>query len=225
MKVPRLGLPLREETFRTLRDAILRGTLRPGTRLVEAKLARRLGISRTPIREALHKLELEGLVRPAGRRGMAVADVNLDDVREIMDLREVLESHAAGLAAVRATPDALRVMEDSLARAGRCLAAGDASGLLRWNTQFHDAVIASSGSRRLGEIAGRLRGYVVELRLVTLRAPGLPARSHQEHVAILAAIRRRRREVAETLMRAHIRAKAESLLGVLRARHRDAAGR
>lgn len=225
MKIRRPGLPLREETFRALRDAILRGTLRPGTRLVEAELAQRLGISRTPIREALHKLELEGLVRVVGRRGMAVADVNLDDVLEIMDLREILESHAAGLAAVRATPEALGVMEDSLTRAGRSLAAGDAAGLLRWNTQFHDAVVAASGSRRLGEIVGRLRGYVVELRLITLKAPGLPARSHQEHLAILAAIRRRRREVAETLMRAHIRAKAESLLAVLQDRHPHAAGR
>jgi DNA-binding GntR family transcriptional regulator len=218
VRIPKPGLPLREETFRALREAILRGTLPPGTRLVEADLARRLGISRTPIREALHKLELEGLVRPAGRRGMAVAEINLDDVREIMDLRETLESHAAGLAAMRATPAALQVMEESLERAGRSLAAGDAAGVLRWNTHFHDALVACSGSRRLGEIVGRLRGYVVELRLVTLKAPGLPARSHQEHLAILAAIRRRRREVAETLMRAHIRAKAEALLAVLRTR-------
>jgi DNA-binding GntR family transcriptional regulator len=191
--------------------------LTPGTRLVEASLAEELEISRTPIREALHKLELEGLVRPVGRRGVIVVGIDLDDVREIMGLREILESHAAGLAAHHATTTDLRSMESSLERAGQSVATGDLEDLLKWNTRFHDTLIACSGSPRLIDIIARLRDHVIAYRLVTLKVAGLPARSHQEHHALLDAVRRRDAEVAETLMRAHVRAKAEALLGAFRA--------
>jgi DNA-binding GntR family transcriptional regulator len=197
--------------------------LTPGTRLVEASLAEELQISRTPVREALHKLELEGLVRPVGRRGVIVVGIDLDDVREIMGLREILESHAAGLAAHRVTATDVRSMESSLERAGQSIAAGDVEGLLRWNTRFHDTLIACSGSHRLIDIIARLRDHVIAYRLATLRVAGLPARSHQEHQALLDAVRRRDAEVAETLMRAHVRAKAEALLSALRADGRDTA--
>lgn len=206
---------LREEVYRNLRERILQGSLPPGTRLVEASLAQQLGTSRTPVREAIHRLEQEGLVRPAGRRGVIVAGLDGADVQEIMGLREVLESHAAGLAAIRITGTDLQALERVLRRAERAVRAGDLPSLLRWNTRFHDGIIAASGSRRLRDLINRLSEVILTYRQLTLQVPGLPERSHQEHVAILEALRRRDQEVAETLMRAHIRGKARTLLEAL----------
>jgi DNA-binding GntR family transcriptional regulator len=206
---------LREEVYRILRERILQGFLPPGTRLVEANLAHRLGTSRTPVREALHRLEQEGLVRPAGRRGVVVVGLDLADIQEIMGLREVLESHAAGLAAVRITEREFGILERALRHAERAIQEGDPHALLQWNTRFHDGIVAASGSRRLRDLINRLSEVILAYRKLTLQVPGLPARSHQEHVAILEALRRRDREVAETLMRAHIRGKTRALLEAL----------
>lgn len=206
---------LREEVYRNLRERILQGTLPPGTRLVEVNLAHQLGTSRTPVREALHRLEQEGLVRPAGRRGVVVVGLDLTDIQEIMGLREVLESHAAGLAAVRITEKEFGILEHALRHAERAIQAGDLHALLRWNTRFHDGIVAASGSRRLRDLINRLSEVILAYRKLTLQVPGLPGRSHQEHLAILEALRRRDREVAETLMRAHIRGKTRALLEAL----------
>ena len=205
---------LREEVYRNLRERILQGILPPGTRLVEASLAHQLGTSRTPVREALHRLEQEGLVRPAGRRGVVVVGLDLADIQEIMGLREVLESHAAGLAAVRITERELGILERALRHAERAIQEGDPHALLQWNTRFHDGIVAASGSRRLRDLINRLSEIILTYRKLT-QVPGLPDRSHQEHVAILEALRRRDREVAETLMRAHIRGKTRALLEAL----------
>jgi len=208
---------LREQVYHVLRARILQGELRIGARLVEDRLARDLGTSRMPVREALHRLEQEGLVRPQGRRGVVVARLDPGEVQEVMGLREILESHAAALAAVRVTPAGLRTLEHILARAEEALRSGELHALLQWNTRFHDEIVAASGSRRLRDLVHHLREALLTYRELTLRGPGVPARSHEEHAAILDALRRQDPEVAETLMRAHIRWKARVLLEALAA--------
>lgn len=214
--------PLREEVYRALRRAILRGELVAGTRLVETALAHELRISRTPVREAIHKLELEGLVKPSGRRGVSVVGLDPQDVREIMELRVVLESHAAGLAAGRASADDIAAMAVSLDRAGQSIETHDLDSLLDANTNFHDTIVRASGSRRLGELISRLREYVLAYRELTLRLPGVAERSHEEHLAILRAITGREQESSKALMTAHLKKKMDHLVTHLRTVYHDA---
>ncbi len=133
-----------------------------------------------------------------------------------MSLREVLESHAAGLAALRITEKDLQALTRVLRRAEQAIRARDFVSLLQWNTRFHDGIVAASGSRRLQDLIRRLSDVILAYRQLTLQVPGLPRRSHQEHEAILDALRRRDQEVAETLMRAHIRGKKRALLDALK---------
>ena len=97
-------LPLRDVVFNTLRQAILKGELAPGERLMEIQLAEKLGVSRTPIREAIRKLEKEGLVTIEPRKGAYASDISIKDMVDVLEVRQYLESLAAGMAAVRITP-------------------------------------------------------------------------------------------------------------------------
>ena len=104
--------PLREAVCETLRDAIRKGILEPGERLMEVQLAEELGISRTPVREAIRKLEQEGYVIMMPRRGTYVSDISTNDVKEIFEIRSALESLATGLAARRIEPDELETLQN-----------------------------------------------------------------------------------------------------------------
>ena len=137
-------LPLRDVVFNTLRQEILTGKLKPGERLMEIHLANKLGVSRTPIREAIRKLELEGLVIMIPRRGAEVAQITLKSLKDVMEVRRALDVLAIELACERMGQEAL----DSLYRACENFKAavrtGDTRMLAEADVAFHDRIVLST---------------------------------------------------------------------------------
>ncbi|MEU1176085.1 GntR family transcriptional regulator [Streptomyces sp. NPDC005820] len=159
-KIEPLGA-VRERVLATLRQDIIAGRLRPGDRLVERELAERFGVSRVPVREAIRSLVAEGFVLFESARRTVVRRLTPDDVKELFELREALEVYAAGLAAARATPDALTHLRELLDQAATATAAGDAETITDVNTRFHDAILAMAGNSLLISVMepvdGRMR--------------------------------------------------------------------
>ncbi|HEY8370848.1 MAG TPA: GntR family transcriptional regulator [Thermodesulfobacteriota bacterium] len=203
--VPR---PLREEVYVRLRQAILDSVYPAGTKLVEADLAAALCISRTPIREALHKLELEGLVeRVPGGTGLRVAGLSREEVEEIYGIRATLEGYAARLAAARMTGAEAARLSALLDASAEAVAAGDTEALLRINTEFHGAIYRIAGSRRLEGLVRGLHERVMRYRAATLEIDGQGRVGLDEHRAILGALAAGDAARAEALAVAHVRRK------------------
>ncbi|WP_037668666.1 GntR family transcriptional regulator [Streptomyces griseus] len=159
-KIEPLGA-VRERVLATLRQDIIAGRLGPGDRLVERELAERFGVSRVPVREAIRALVAEGFVLFETPRRTVVRRITPTDVKELFELREALEVYAAGLAASRATPQALAELRELLESTARATAAGDAETITDVNTRFHDRILALAGNNLLISVMepvdGRLR--------------------------------------------------------------------
>ena len=133
-------LPLRDVVFQTLRQAILYGELKPGERLMEVHLAERLGVSRTPIREAIRKLELEGLVVMIPRRGAVVASITEKDLKDVLEVRRTLEILAGEVACERITPKLLEELKEAGEEFGRLKDAEDVNCLADADVRFHEII-------------------------------------------------------------------------------------
>lgn len=197
-------LPLRDVVFQTLRQAILRGELEPGERLMEIHLADRLGVSRTPIREAIRKLELEGLVVMIPRRGAIVASITEKDLKDVLEVRRTLEVMAAEIACDRITPELL----DELAEAGeefrKLKDSDDYTSLAAADVKFHDIIYAATDNQRLISILNNLREQMYRYRLEYIKDAEKRQILLVEHESILRAIRSRHVAEAKEAVRAHI---------------------
>ena len=140
--------PLREVVCETLRDAIRKGVLKPGERLMEIQLAEELGVSRTPVREAIRKLELEGYVIMMPRRGTYVANLSIRDVNEVFEIRTTLDSLASGLAAERITDEELERLQHLLVAIGGYIEANDMDKIVETDMEFHDILYQASRNTR-----------------------------------------------------------------------------
>ncbi|MCF8061475.1 MAG: GntR family transcriptional regulator [Deltaproteobacteria bacterium] len=195
---------LGKDVYLRLRQAILRGELAPGSRLVESRLADALGISRTPVREGIHKLERENLVRQGPSGGFFVAGLTREDVRETFGIRSVLESYAARLAAVKHEKKDLVLLDRKIREYQTCVDRGDLDPLLRINTEFHDHLYALSRSPRLIKMINDLRDQIYRFRQVLLRSEEWARVSNNDHRLMLTFIRKRDEEGVERLVREHI---------------------
>jgi DNA-binding GntR family transcriptional regulator len=195
---------LREEAYEALRKAILRGRVKPGQRLKEERLASEIGTSRTPIREAFHKLEQEGLVTRLPRGGFAVREWSQSDVEEIFGIRSVLESYAASLATEKIEEAKLATLEGKLRESEECLRKGETEKLIQLNTEFHDLLYKSSNSPRLYHMINTLRDYFYHYRVGILRVDGIPRVSLRDHKRMIAAMRKKDSTLVERLVREHI---------------------
>lgn len=191
------------EAYELLLSDIEEGELAPGTRLRELALAERLGLSRTPVREALKRLELQGIVVHEPHHGAVVASLDYGQTAELYLMREVLEGTAARLAAQHATEVEINVLQRMVER-DRGLA-GDASLLARSNRQFHRQIRDTARNRFLGQALEALRLSLALLAGTTLGEAGRAAAAVDEHAAIVAHIARRDPEGAEYAAREHIR--------------------
>lgn len=192
------------ELYERLRTAIHEGRLRPGERLVEDALAAVAHTSRTPVREALRKLEAEGLVRAAGR-GMVVSAPTWDELAELCDVREVLEGMAARRAAESRSETEVAIFErlvDAMRSASR---AGDVDALIEGNRRFHEALWRAARNRYLARQLAALRGAIDRLQPTTLHDPHRRAEVAEEHERILRALVDKDPDAAERHARAHFR--------------------
>src|SRR5699024_6703055 len=145
-------LPLRDVVFNTLRQAIITGEFAPGERLMEIALANRLGVSRTPIREAIRKLELEGLVVMIPRRGAEVARITEKDLRDVLEVRASLEELAIGLACERRTDEEIGELRRALEKFREVLREGDVTKIAESDVDFHDIIFSATQNARLIQI-------------------------------------------------------------------------
>ena len=187
-----------------LREAILGGTLVPGQALSVPELARQLDVSRSPVREAVLALVADGLAVEQPRRGVAVVEIDADDLLEIHEVREGIEGQAARLCAERAGDTVLRTLDGVLARQAAIVERDDAVGWYDTNAEFHGLIAESAGNRRLAEVLLALQRQMrLGLRSVSSEREQR-LRGLGEHRAILAALAGRKPQRAERLMRGHI---------------------
>jgi len=198
------NVPTRDLVLRKLRDAILSGLFQPGQRLLERELVEQMGVSRTPIREALRKLELEGLVTTVPYKGPIVTLPTLEDARQLYEVRAALEGEAVALFTQRAGATGIERLHACLERAQHGLESGSIEAVLAANNAFHDEIAAGCSNPLLQSMLANLRDRIVLLRVESLSYPGRPPHSVAEHRAIVRRIARRDAQGAKRLNQAHI---------------------
>lgn len=203
---------LEEQVTATLESEILTGTLASGTALTEQSLSVRLGVSRTPIRAALHTLAEEGLINLIPNRGAVVVGVTREDLIDIYKIRMRLEGLASALAAERISPEELATLRESVELAEFYISRNDTEHLKELDTQFHAMIYRASGNRMLNKTLSELHRNIISYRKMSLAVPGRLERSVGEHREILKAIEAKDAERADRLTSAHVEAALENML-------------
>lgn len=197
-------LPLRDVVFNTLRQAILKGELAPGERLMEIQLADRLGVSRTPIREAIRKLELEGLVLMIPRKGAEVAKISEKSLRDVLEVRRSLEELAIELACQRMLPDAVDELEQRQEEFKNAVLNGNPMEIAETDEAYHDVIYKGTCNDRLIQMINNLREQMYRYRLEYIKDKDKRQILLLEHDNILEAVKRRKVDEAKEAMREHI---------------------
>jgi DNA-binding GntR family transcriptional regulator len=196
--------PLGHYVFENLKKAIVRGDFSPGNRLVESRIAEALGISRTPVREAIHKLEREGLIKKLPQGGFYVLNLTREEIEETFGIRSVLESYAAHQAALKHDKHELGPLEGKIEEFQYFLNHGEMEALLKINTEFHNLLYAMSRSPKLIKMINDLQDQIYRFRRIILRIEIMARTSNEDHRQMLSAMKRRDADKVETLVRQHI---------------------
>jgi DNA-binding GntR family transcriptional regulator len=199
------GLKRGAHAYREIRAAIRSGELQPGVRLREVELAESIGLSRTPVREALARLVSEGLVIHDSSRGIMVAELDYNMVTELYYMREVLEGTAARLTAQHASDVEVSILEDLCGQYEEAMQADDRQALAISNRHFHDMLYRCSHNRYLVNMLTVLHDALSLLGNTTLNRQERATQSLTEHAAVVAAVKARDPEAAERALRTHIR--------------------
>lgn len=192
---------LREKILETIRDAILKGTLKPGEKVAEPELAERFGISRTPIREAFRQLESEGYLTVIPRKGAVVAALSEKDVQEFYAIKSILEGYAAELAAERLSGKEIERLVTINERLRKLEKEGDVKAFFRVHNEFHELFLKASGNSKLYELIQQLGLKFNRLRMASLSVEGRMAISVAEHDRLLEAFRKQDGGMAENLVK------------------------
>ena len=205
---PVTALPSRkslgQHVFENLKQAIVRGDIPSEERLVESVIADALDISRTPVREAIHKLEREGFLKKLPRGGFTVVSLTREDIEETFGIRCVLESYAARLATIKHQKEELVALEKKVDEYRKYLSQGKLDILPKINTEFHDLLYALSRSPKLVKMISALSDQIYRFRQIILRDQKMAEVSHKDHSQMLDAIRKRNADSVEKLVKAHI---------------------
>ncbi len=192
---------LREKILETIRDAILKGSLKPGERVSEPELAERFGISRTPIREAFRQLESEGYLVVIPRKGAVVASLSARDIEEFYAIKIILEGFAARMAADKLTEKDIERLEAINERLAQIAKEGDVKTFFRVHNEFHELFIKAAGNDKLFEMINQLVMKFKRLRLASLSQPGRMEISVEEHRNMIRAFRNHDGDRADRLVR------------------------
>lgn len=157
-------LPLRDEVFNTLRERILKGVYKPGERLMEIHLADQLGVSRTPIREAIRMLELEGLVKMVPRKGAQVAKISKEDLQDVLEVRKALDTLSVKLACERITEDEIKLLNNAEREFEKALASKDVREIAEADVAFHDVIHSATKNGRLKSMISNLAERIYRYR-------------------------------------------------------------
>ena len=209
--------PLREVVCESLREAIRSGVLKPGERIMEIQLAEELGVSRTPVREAIRKLELEGYVVMMPRRGTYVASMSIRDINEIFEIRTALESLSNGLAADHITDDELEHLQRLLVIIGGYIKDGNIEKIVETDIEFHDLLYHAARNERLVGIISNLRDQLTRFRTLSMSYPGRLEETLEEHRLIVDAIASGDRKAASRAAERHMENSEKTLLKAMEA--------
>ncbi len=205
-------LPLRDVVFKTLRQEILTGKLKPGERLMEIQLANKLGVSRTPIREAIRKLELDGLVIMIPRRGAEVAQITLKDLKDVMEVRCALDVLAIELACERMERDERSKLYQACENFREAVKTKDTRKLAEADVAFHDAIVLSTGNTRLIQLVSNLSEQMYRYRFEYLKDATSHEMLQQEHMEMYQSILKKDKAAAASVVRKHINNQEEAII-------------
>ena len=208
-------LPLRDVVFNTLRKAIITGEFAPGERLMEISLAERLGVSRTPVREAIRKLELEGLVVMIPRRGAEVARITEAGLKEVLEVRCALEELAVELACQRSTKESLAQLKEAHQRFVDAVKTGDTLEITNQDEAFHECIFAMSNNKRLVQVVHNLKEQMFRYRMEYVKDGSYHEELIREHDKLLQAISEGREDTAREIMKHHIQNQEKIILSQL----------
>ena len=210
------AVPARERTYAYLKDKLLAGGFGPGERLTEEQLAADLGVSRTPVREALHKLEREGLVKPLKTRGFCVPSDSKEEMEELFDIRSVLEGYALRCVCDYISEQNLMELEAYIQKTEDALHQKKIDQIYHINTQFHDMLHGLVANKpRLHTMMSEMRRYVLRYRKDTLNTLDGPRRAIEGHHKIMLALRLRDPDLCEHIMRKHIQESKEDAVAAI----------
>jgi len=194
----------REAAFEKIKEAIIKGHFKPGEKLVEQTLAQEMGVSRTPVREAIRRLEAEGFVVSIPRKGVVVSRADKEEIVQLYSIRAELEGLAARWAIENADEDDIRKLDEAISRMEETAASGDLDGVVQSNALFHDAIAQASKSRILCTLLKTLQDNIQRFRFQSLHLPGRPEAALAEHKEIVAAIKEKKTEEADRLLKEHL---------------------
>ncbi|HBA70460.1 MAG TPA: GntR family transcriptional regulator [Lachnospiraceae bacterium] len=209
-------LPLRDVVFKTLRKAILTGELKPGERLMEIHLANRLGVSRTPIREAIRKLELEGLVVMIPRRGAEVAQITEKSLKDVLEVRRALDALCAELACDRISEEEMNQLRKACGEFEKAVQTKNATVIAKADVALHDIIVAATGNQRLVQLVNNLAEQMYRYRFEYIKDESQHERLIEEHRMIYESIRIKDKAAAAAAARVHIDNQEKSVIQQIR---------
>lgn len=209
-------LPLRDVVFNTLRKAILTGELKPGERLMEIHLANKLGVSRTPIREAIRKLELEGLVTMIPRRGAEVAQITEKSLKDVLEVRRALDALCAELACTRITDAEMEHLKEACAEFEKATQQKDVAVIAKADVALHDIIVAATGNQRLVQLVNNLAEQMYRYRFEYIKDKSQHEKLIEEHRIIYESILNKNCEAAARAAKLHIDNQESSIIKQIR---------
>ena len=209
-------LPLRDVVFQTLRTAILKGDLKPGERLMELQLASKLGVSRTPIREAIRMLEQEGLARTIPRKGAEVAGMTEKDMEDVLQIRCVLEELAARLSCQNITDEEMRELKIAMVAFEEKTREGNVVELAKAAVTFHDIIYRAADNPKLLVLLNNLREQMYRYRTEYMKDDRIHPVLIREHKEMVKALESRDQELVAREVRQHLRNQEEVMKKIIR---------
>ena len=197
-------LPLRDVVFNTLRQAILTGELKPGERLMEIHLADKLGVSRTPIREAIRKLELEGLVTMIPRKGAEVAQITEKSMNDVLEVRRAMDVLCVELACERIAEEALGDLKAACENFEQIVKTKDVKKIAKADVELHDIILQATGNRRLIQLVNNLSEQMYRYRYEYIKDFSQHERLVEEHRIIYESLVNKDKETASEAAKTHI---------------------
>lgn len=207
--------PLREVVFESIRGAIISGVLKPGERLMEIQFAEKMGVSRTPIREAIRKLELEGLVIMLPRKGAYVADLSIKNITDVLEVRAALEGLASGLAALRISEAEIKELVLTAAQFQKAMEENEVDEIIQMDMEFHDRIFKATRNEKLMQMTNSLREQVQRFRIMYLNKSIKSLDLPKDHYEIVDAISSRNADMAEKLAKRHIENAEKQLMKMI----------
>lgn len=209
--------PLREVIFNSLREAIIVGELKPGERLMEVQLAEKMGVSRTPVREAIRMLELEGLVNMLPRKGAHVAELSEKDIMDVLEVRAVLDGLATGLASKRITDEEIKNLKHVQSQFAASVEKDNLQGIIKKDVEFHEIIYRASRNEKLIQILNNLREKVQRFRVIYLKDYVSPRELIKEHAEIIDAVASKNTKGAVAMAEKHIRNQEDLIIKSIKA--------